>query len=107
VPPLGEGGVDEPRRQITFLQADRGGDLYKILAEVTKSYNSELKTLEPYSPQAILAGQAVADYMLVRGLIESTEGSYGFVTEGRMTAPPALPGNITDQKSFEGWRKLP
>jgi len=78
--------------------------LYKVLADVTKSYNTELKTLEPHSPQAILAGQAAADYTLVRGLIESTNASYGFVTEGRLTVSN---GNVADQKSFEGWRRLP
>lgn len=82
-------------------------DLYKILADVTKSYNSELKTLEPYSPHSLLAGNAAVDYTLVRGLVESADASYGFVSEGRLTAPAAQPGNIADSRSFEGWRKLP
>ncbi|MBB3034548.1 SDH family Clp fold serine proteinase [Alteriqipengyuania lutimaris] len=83
------------------------GPLYKILVEVTKSYNSELKTLEPYSPQSILAGQQSAQYELVRGLIESTEASYGFMTEGRLSVDPnGAVGTYTDQKSFEGWRRL-
>lgn len=82
-------------------------DLYKLLSAVTKSYNLELKTLEPYSPFVLLGGQPHAQYVLVRGLIESTDASYGFVTEGQLTAAPAPAGNITDQKSFEGWRKLP
>jgi hypothetical protein len=82
-------------------------DLYKVLAAITKSYNSELKTLEPYSPQSLLAGNPFVDYTLVRGLVESVDASYGFVTEGRLTGPIPPPGNITDSKSFEGWRKLP
>ena len=81
-------------------------DLYKVLSSVTKSYNSELKTLEPYSPTAILGAQPSVDYSLVRGLIESTNASYGFVTEGKLTAPGG-PGTLADQKTFEGWRQLP
>lgn len=43
----------------------------------------------------------------VRGLIESTDASYGFVTQGRLTVQGSPAGNIADNKSFEGWRKLP
>jgi len=80
-------------------------DEYAILRDITKSYHSELKTFEPYSLQGLLAGQPSQAYTLVRGLIESTDSSYGYVSEGTVAEPQ--PGNIVDQKAFEGWRKLP
>jgi len=80
-------------------------ELYRVLSEVTKSYNEELRTLEPFSPQSLLGGQQRNRYTLVRGLIESTDASYGFVSEGEAAIDPA--GNVSDSKSFEGWRKLP
>lgn len=82
-------------------------DLYKILIEITKSYNVELKTLEPYAPAALLGGNNCVDYSLTRGIIESADASYGFVSEGTLTVQQPGQGNINDQKSFEGWRKLP
>jgi len=80
-------------------------DEYAILRDITKSYHSELKTFEPYSLQGLLAGQPSQAYTLVRGLVESTDSSYGYVSEGTVAEPQ--PGNIVDQKAFEGWRKLP
>jgi hypothetical protein len=83
-------------------------ELYGRLSEITKSYGAELKTLEPFSPMALLGGQAAADYKLVRGLIESSGESYGYMSEGRLTLTnqPGGPA-VSDQKSFEGWRRLP
>lgn len=82
-------------------------ELYNVLILLTKSYNSEFKTLEPFTPQSLLAGGTAADYTLVRGLIESTDASYGFVSEGKVTLDLTVPpGTMNDQKSFEGWRKL-
>jgi hypothetical protein len=81
--------------------------LYQLLTQITKSYTVELKNLEPHLPQNVLAGQPSANYNLVRGLIESSAESYGFVTEGMYSIIPGPPQTITDQKTFEGWRKLP
>lgn len=85
--------------------------LYDILGNITKSYHSELKTLEPYSIVGMLGGLQHVAYSLVRGLIEGTEvGCYGFVSEGELAVtnnaanqgPP-----VVDNRTFEGWRKLP
>lgn len=82
-------------------------DLYGTLTTISKSYGDELQILVPYSPLATLAGQPQVGYRFVRGLIESTDESYGFVSEGTFSATPASPGNFTDQRTIEGWRKLP
>ncbi|RWG08276.1 hypothetical protein [Mesorhizobium sp.] len=83
-------------------------DLYKTLSNITKSYHSELKTLEPFSLHGLLAGAAHRPYTLVRGLIEATEaGCYGYVTQGEVTAPAAAGAPVGSTKTFEGWRKLP
>lgn len=82
-------------------------DLYAGLSALTQSFRSQLKTFEPHSLQVLLAGQPQASYKHVRGLIESTEGgSFGFVSEGTVAAATAPGGTITDQRTFEGWRKL-
>lgn len=84
-------------------------DMYDVLREITKSYHSELQTFEPHSPTNILGADAHANYTLVRGLIESTNASYGFVSEGVISAAAVAPGglgNISDQRTFEGWRLL-
>lgn len=88
-------------------------DLYAILTSVSQSYHDELKTLEPYSAQALLQpGQSASKYTLIRGLIESTDASYGFVSEGEVSIvppPPGMPGmasNFVDTRTFEGWRKI-
>lgn len=90
-------------------------DFYDILKKLHKSYTDQMKLLEPYNP-SIEVGQAdAADYQLVRGLIESASGqSYGYVSEGtiiRSQVPnPAEPTGISDvvsdQRTFEGWKKL-
>ncbi len=81
--------------------------LYQLLTQINKSYADELKTFEPFSAQAILAGQPQNSYKLTRGLIESSEGSYGYVSEGTLTLNPGIPSGVSDQRTFEGWRKLP
>lgn len=78
-------------------------ELYGRLTAVRRSFTAELKTLEPYSPHTILGGAAAADYTLIRGLVESADADYGFVSEGRLTVDN---GNIADNRVFEGWRKL-
>lgn len=82
-------------------------ELYQKLTEINKSWNDELKTFEPFSPQVLLAGNQSVNYTLVRGLIESTEECFGFVSAGEM-AINVVNGapQLADMKSFEGWRKL-
>ena len=88
--------------------------LYSKLRVIYKDYATEMKLVEPFAPEALIASQLSVNYALVRGLIETVEGgSYGFVTEGVLTnvagapMPPGAPPMITDQRTFEGWRKTP
>ena len=87
-------------------------NLYNILRKVHLSYAEELKLLQPYSPQAVLGAQQVAPYSEIRGLVESTKGGcYGFVSEGVLTktqipGPVGVQEAISDQRTFEGWKKL-
>lgn len=88
--------------------------LYDILKQVAKSYHDELKTLDPFSPMAMLGGASTVKYALTRGLIEATDaGCYGFVSEGEFSAvmQPNHSGQqtvvgVTDNKAYEGWKKL-
>lgn len=94
-------------------------DFYQSLRSIHLSYAAEMQLLEPYSPQVVLGANSTVDYKLVRGLVESTEGGcYAFLSEGTLTktivpAPSPTPGlagapqeTISDQRTFEGWRKL-
>lgn len=87
--------------------AKPSADLYGVLSEITKSYDAELKTLEPFSPHTMLAGAAQVDYTLVRGLIESTEGGcFGYVSDGQFVVNPGPAPSVSDNRTFEGWRRL-
>lgn len=83
-------------------------DLYATLNAVATSYLDELKVLEPYSPAVLLGANPQVQYQLVRGLVESTDGGcFGYLTEGvlmeTMNGPQRL---ISDQRAFDGWRKI-
>lgn len=86
-------------------------EFYGQLKRVHESYRTELALLEPYAPQALLGTNPQVSYGLVRGLVESRDGSYGFVSEGTLTRSthhgPAGPQDlISDQRTFEGWKRL-
>jgi hypothetical protein len=99
-------------------------DLYKLLRSVHQSYVSEMQLLEPYDPFGMLAGQPSVNYSLPRAMIESSKGgSHRYLSEGTITQAvvPAAPGPgvmpmmpmpvqpqtaISDNRRFEGWRKL-
>lgn len=89
--------------------------LYKLLRKIHLSYVAELKLLEPYSPQALLAGKATnqgVPFTITRGLLEGTVGGcYGFVSEGTLMRVQVQTSNgpqeaVRDDRHFEGWRKL-
>lgn len=85
---------------------------YRILRNIHLSYADELKLLQPYSQQVVIGTNASVTYSEVRGLIESGAGGcYGFISEGTMAktqvpTPMGPQDAITDQRTFEGWRKL-
>jgi hypothetical protein len=86
-------------------------ELYGLLKRVHGSYRSELALLEPYTPQAVIGAAPTVNYSLVRGLVESRDGAYGFVSNGTLTkqqvgGPMGMQEFITDQRSFEGWKSL-
>jgi hypothetical protein len=88
-------------------------ELYRTLRKIHLSYAGELKLIEPYSPQVLLGTNATVNFSLVRGLVESMSGCYAFLSEGALTRnmTPGPPGGaaqemITDQRTFEGWRKV-
>lgn len=86
-------------------------EFYKTIWKLHLDYSNELKLLEQFTPQTVLGTAAAASYVETRVLIESmTGGCYGFVSEGMMTksiVPGPFPQEaITDQRTFEGWKKL-
>jgi hypothetical protein len=89
-------------------------NFYKTLSKIHGSWVEELKILEPFSPQVVLGANPKINYSLTRGLIETPRGGcFGFLSEGELEStvvPNPLTGgmqtNITDQRTFEGWRKL-
>lgn len=87
-------------------------EFYQTLRKTHLSYASELQLIEPYSPQVLLGAHPTVNYSLTRGLVESVEGSYAFMSEGALTKvmvpgpTGAMQESITDQRTFEGWRKV-
>ena len=90
-------------------------DFYKIIRKIYLSYTDDLKLLEPYVPQAHMAGaglNAPVKYSIPRAFVEGTVGgSYGFVSEGVLTLVQvqingAMQDGVKDDRAFEGWRKL-
>ena len=90
-------------------------ELYVLLRKVHLSYAQELKLLEPYTPQSILAGaepNTPTTYRITRALVEGTVGGcYGFESEGTLMSLQVQTNNVTqkgvkDDRTFEGWRKL-
>lgn len=87
--------------------------LYELIKRIYKDFSSELELASPYSPLGDLAGQSVADYEHVRGLVESVDGgTHKFVTRGKVIQSqieqPSPSGAepydvITDKVSYEGW----
>lgn len=87
---------------------------YAVLQKVYQSYVVQLKLLEPYSQQSVVGatplGQPVP-YTEVRGIIESTSATYGFLSEGALEkvsvqTPMGLQEGIKDLRQFDGWRKM-
>ena len=87
-------------------------EFYGTLRKIHHSYTAEMKLLEPYSPQVLLGTAPSVAFTLVRGLVESTKGGcYAFISEGSlsrtmMPGPAGVQEILTDQRTFEGWRKM-
>jgi hypothetical protein len=87
-------------------------EFYDLLKKIHASYTSELKLLQPYAPQSSVPQNGKLPYTEVRGLVESAGGgSYGFISEGELSktviAPNGVPQELlSDQRTFEGWRKM-
>lgn len=86
-------------------------ELYGLIKGVHGSYRDELKLLEPWSPVSLFGVEPTVEYSLTRGLLESLDGSFGYKTEGKLTkvvapGPMGMQETISDQRLFDGWRKL-
>lgn len=91
--------------------------LYELMRAIHLDFSTELKLLDPFSPQHVVGNAPPGTnvpYMEVRGLVEGAGICYGFVSEGTLTRVqfPSPHGSgmqeaFQDDRSFEGWRKLP
>ena len=89
--------------------------LYKLLREIQLDYTEELKLLEPYNAQTLLAKAKPnnpVSFTITRALVEGTVGGcYGFVSQGTLMRVQVKTNNglqegVKDERTFEGWRKL-
>lgn len=97
------------------LNIEKPSDVfYKQLRKIHLNYNEELKLLEPYNAQALIAGvkpNHPTPYIIPRVLVEGTAGGcYRFVSEGtlmrvQVQTNSGLHEGIKDERTFEGWRK--
>lgn len=124
---------DKVRKIIDFLCADSGSHdytinrreaaelglriakpsakFYPVLRKIKQSYSDELRMLEPYSAEIILGGGTQARYSIPRGLVESVTSSFAFLSEGSLTRGQVVLNGvpqetISDNRTFEGWRKV-
>jgi hypothetical protein len=93
-------------------------ELYSIIRQIHISFRSELQLNDPYDPNALLSSATASSYFIKRCLIESQLGGCNaYVSEGLLTKQmqmlsPGMPQGmpvqavVTDQRTFEGWRKL-
>ncbi|RUW22150.1 MULTISPECIES: serine protease [unclassified Mesorhizobium] len=90
-------------------------EFYDILKKIHKNFSAEMRLADPFNPSLELGANATANYRLVRGIVESVNGGcYGFLSEGTLTKTqvpnPAAPlmqlEQISDQRNFEGWKKI-
>ena len=91
-------------------------DFYAQLKSIHASYTEELKLLTPFTPSEIFAHEEsdISQYQLPRGLIEGAIGGcYAFLSEGLLSRTMAHPADmpmpqqlVSDERSFDGWRKI-
>ncbi len=121
--------IDRNEARDLGLQVEKPSkELYELLRRVHMSYRQELRISEPWDPAAALANEVSINYDFTRCLVESMAGGcHGFVSRGTLTkqqqgtahpapvaipglpfmmAPQVAPGPFTDQRDFEGWKKL-
>jgi Serine dehydrogenase proteinase len=93
--------------------------VYRTIRALHMDFRADLRLNEPHDPHAMLGTNTETTYTVRRALVESVRGgSHTFVSEGRLrkvqvqVAVPGMPGptalpqeQITDDRTFEGWRK--
>lgn len=87
-------------------------ELYLQMKAVHDSYKAQLLLQRPYAPQALVAAGSPTPYAHVRGLIESVDKCFAFVSEGvlsksQVPGPMGMQEMITDQRHFDGWKEMP
>ncbi|MBS0273741.1 MAG: serine protease [Proteobacteria bacterium] len=100
-------------RELGLVVETPSEDLYVLLRQIHLSFRAELQLNEPFDPNSLIGNNAGASYHFKRCLIESVAGgSHAFVSEGTLSrmmvpGPNGLPQpQNTDQRTFEGWKKL-
>ena len=93
--------------------------LYRMLRNLHVDFRADLQLNEPHDPHAMLGTGTETTYSVKRSLIESVKGGcHAFISEGMLRKvqvsatkpfqgmPIAVPQEqITDDRTFEGWRK--
>lgn len=85
-------------------------EFYDVLRQLHASYIEELKLLEPYNANNLLGSRDTLTYKFPRAIIESRVlGCHEFISEGSLARnkdPNGVVTGISDQRVFEGWRKV-
>ena len=99
------------------LKVEKPSDeLYQLLRTAYLDYVDELEMRVPYTPRSQLLGLATGErkqYSIARALVEGPAGGcYGFVSEGviekvQVDTPNGQQERVRDERTFEGWRRLP
>lgn len=80
--------------------------LYGLIKALYDNINAELELTKSYDPIRLLGPNPAAHYAFRRSLVETSDSSDYFVSEGLLSRVQ-LPGQgiaVNDQRTFEGWR---
>ena len=80
----------EAEKEIGLKILNPNQDLEDLMWKLYKTYESDIKLLDPFDPRQILGTQQTATFSEETGYIESTKRTDAFVQEGELTPPPTL-----------------
>lgn len=99
-------------RELGLAIENPSEELYQILKQIHNSYVAEMKLLEPWDPYAVVGDERACSYTVPRAAVESSgAGSHQFLSEGVISKALDAnghpdPNSMTDNRKFEGWRKV-
>ena len=81
---------DEEAKEIGLKISNPHDTLDKLMWDLYKQYEDDLKLLEPFNPSAILGNKHTTPFKEECAYLESEKKAFTFITEGEIQKPPTL-----------------